>query len=71
MSTKGAVEEGKGWREANSPPPSQHMMLRELYHQGPPAMRAAIVPSPAQSAISLSRMEPSFLERLTAPGPQD
>ena len=46
------------------------MTLSELYHQGPPATRAAIVPSPAQSAISLSLMEPSFLERLTAPGPR-
>jgi len=71
MSTKGAVIRGKWVAGSELPATEQHMMLRELYHQGPPAMRAAIVPSPAQSAISLSRMEPSFLERLTAPGPQD
>ena len=70
MSTKGAVIEEKGWREANSPPPNHQMTLLELYHQGPPATRAALVPSPAQSAISLSLMEPSFLDRLTAPGPR-
>ena len=70
MSTKDAVIEEKGWREANSPPPASPVTLAELYHQGPPATRAATVPSPAQSVISLSLMEPSFLDRLTAPGPR-
>ena len=71
MSTKDAVMEEERWREANSPPPRRNITLWAIYHQGVPATRAASVPSPAQSAISLSRMEPSFLERLTAPGPQE
>lgn len=71
MSTRGAVMEEKRWREANSPPPRRKITLLAIYHQGVPATRAASVPSPAQSAISLSLMEPSFLDRLTAPGPQE
>ena len=53
------------------PATAGNITLWAIYHQGVPATRAASVPSPAQSAISLSRMEPSFLERLTAPGPQE
>ena len=71
MSTGHAEIEEKRWQEANSLPPRDDMTLSELYHQGLPPTRAASVPSAAQSAISLSLMEPSFLERLTAPGAQD
>ena len=53
-------------------PATEHSDLPwAIYHQGEPATRAASAPSPAQSATSLSLMEPSFLDRLTAPGPQE
>ena len=71
MPTGRAEIEEERWREANSPPPRDDMTLLELYHQGLPPTRAASVPSAAQSAISLSLMEPSFLEPIDsswAPG---
>jgi hypothetical protein len=55
--------------DKNARHPSSMMDLVRYYHQGPPATKAAAVPSAEHSSASLSLMGPSF-PTMTVPGPR-